>query len=56
VQNRGLQQTEAAAMIAAQMPADQKRKRSHHVIDNSSTLADLEATATELWSRIGMTP
>src|SRR5213076_1607409 len=42
---RGLSDEEADRMIAAQMPAEHKRSRSHHVIDNDGTVAELEAKA-----------
>src|SRR5207247_1330506 len=42
---RGLSNEEADRMIAAQMPAERKRSRSHHVIDNDGTVAELEANA-----------
>jgi dephospho-CoA kinase len=52
VTNRGLSRSEAAAMIAAQMPADHKRDRSHFVIDNSAGLDELQARAERVWSEI----
>jgi dephospho-CoA kinase len=42
---RGLSNAAADQMIAAQMPAERKRPRSHLVIDNDGALADLEKKA-----------
>src|SRR5207247_674893 len=42
---RGRGHEEADRMIAAQMPAERKRGRSHYVIDNKGTLEELEADA-----------
>lgn len=42
---RGLSNDDADRMIAAQMSAERKRARSHHVIDNAGTLDELEAKA-----------
>jgi dephospho-CoA kinase len=42
---RGLSNDDADRMIAAQMSAERKRARSHHVIDNAGTLDELEARA-----------
>jgi len=39
---RGLANEEADRMIAAQMPAERKRARSHFVIENAGSLTDLE--------------
>jgi dephospho-CoA kinase len=52
VQERGLDEAEALAMIAAQMPADLKRARADFVIDNTGDLAELDARVAELWSEL----
>ena len=52
VRERGLRETEAMDMIAAQMPAELKRARADFIIDNTGTLADLEARAAEVWSAL----
>ena len=52
VASRGLTPAEAEAMIAAQMPAEQKRRRAHYVIDNTAGLDDLEETAGQVWEQI----
>jgi hypothetical protein len=39
-------------MMAAQMPAERKRSRSHHVIENEDTLAALEARARAVFEQL----
>ncbi len=50
VRDRGLNETEAMNMIAAQMPADLKRARADHVIENVGTLEALELEVDRVWS------
>src|SRR2546427_8483437 len=45
---RGLSNEAADRMIAAQMPAERKRPRSHFVIDNEGSVAELERAAQSL--------
>lgn len=52
VRDRGLHETDAMNMIAAQMPAELKRARSDYVIDNTGTLADLARRVDEVWQAI----
>ena len=52
VRTRGLTETEALDMIAAQMPAELKRARADFVIDNTSSLAELEARVDEVWESL----
>jgi dephospho-CoA kinase len=52
VANRGLEETEAMNMIAAQMPAELKRARADHCIDNVGSLDDLERSVDALWSSL----
>ena len=52
VVDRGLRETEAMDMIAAQMPAELKRARADFVIDNHGTLTELEQRVTDLWSTL----
>jgi len=52
VNDRGLRETEAMDMIAAQMPAELKRARADHVLDNAGTLGELEARVDELWATL----
>jgi dephospho-CoA kinase len=49
---RGLSNEEADRMIAAQMPAERKRTRSQHVIENSGTLAELEPVARRVFDEL----
>ena len=52
VRERGLGETEAMDMIAAQMPAELKRARADFIIDNDGTLATLERRVEEVWSSL----
>lgn len=52
VETRGLDREEARSMVAAQMPAHEKRLPATYVIDNDGTLDDLRAKAAEVWKEI----
>lgn len=52
VRDRGLQETEAMAMIAAQMPAELKRARADIIIDNDGTLEALAERTAEVWAAL----
>ena len=52
VKDRGLSETEAMDMIAAQMPAELKRARADIILDNASTLAALESAVDAAWSTL----
>ena len=52
VRERGLRETEAMDMIVAQMPAELKRARADHVIDNEGTLGQLDARVAEVWAAL----
>lgn len=52
VQERGLPETEAMGMIAAQMPAELKRARADFVIDNGGTLSELERKVDDVWGAL----
>ena len=52
VMDRGLRETEAMDMIAAQMPAELKRARADFVSDNAGTLTELEHRVAEVWSAL----
>jgi dephospho-CoA kinase len=49
VKDRGLRETEAMDMIAAQMPAELKRARADFVLDNDGTLTQLERRVHDMW-------
>lgn len=50
VSDRGLRETEAMDMIAAQMPAELKRARADFVIDNDGSLTHLERKVQDVWA------
>jgi dephospho-CoA kinase len=52
VKERGLSETEAMDMIVAQMPAELKRARADHIIDNTGTLAILDRRVEEVWTSL----
>jgi dephospho-CoA kinase len=52
VRERGLRETEAMDMIVAQMPAELKRARADHVIDNDGNLSQLDSRVGEVWSAL----
>lgn len=52
VRDRGLDEEQARRMIAAQMPAAEKRARADIVIDNDGTIEDLEREAEAAWRSI----
>lgn len=52
VKDRGLRETEAMDMIAAQMPAELKRARADFIIENDGTLAQLERYVDEIWAAL----
>jgi dephospho-CoA kinase len=52
VRDRGLSETEAMNMIAAQMPAELKRARADIVIDNAGSRDALEQRVEEIWPEL----
>jgi dephospho-CoA kinase len=52
MRNRALSAEEADGMMAAQMPAADKRPRSTYVIDNVEDLAALERSARRVWQQL----
>jgi dephospho-CoA kinase len=52
VNERGLRETEAMDMIAAQMPAELKRAGADFVIDNDGTLTQLERRVQDVWASL----
>lgn len=49
---RGLSREEADRMLAAQLPSERKRRRSHFVIDNDGTLEALEPHARAVFEAL----
>jgi dephospho-CoA kinase len=52
VRDRGLRETEAMDMIAAQMPAELKRAGADFILENAGTLNALEQQVAEVWSQL----
>jgi dephospho-CoA kinase len=52
VEGRGLSEDRARAMIAAQMPIEEKRKLAHHVIDNSGSREATRQQVQGLWRQL----
>jgi dephospho-CoA kinase len=52
VATRGVEETDAMNMIAAQMPAELKRARADYCIDNDGSLDKLERDVDALWSSL----
>lgn len=52
VEDRGLRETEAMDMIAAQMPAELKRARADFIIENDGTLTELERRVQDVWAEL----
>jgi dephospho-CoA kinase len=52
VRERGLRETEAMDMIAAQMPAELKRARADIVIDNERSLSALARRVSDVWEEL----
>jgi len=52
VRERGLRETEAMEMIVAQMPAELKRARADHIVDNEGSLTQLDQRITEVWAAL----
>jgi len=49
---RGVSEDGARAIVAAQMPIDEKRARARHVIDNSGSLEETRRQVEEVWARV----
>ncbi len=52
VEGRGLSNDRARAIIAAQMPIEQKRMRAQHVIDNSGSREATREQVRKVWAEI----
>jgi dephospho-CoA kinase len=53
VVGRGFTPERARAVIATQVPIEEKRRRAHIVIDNSGTPEQTRAQVEQLWARLG---
>ena len=49
---RGMNEADARARVAAQMPIDEKRARADHVVDNSGSLEDTRRQVERLWGEL----
>jgi dephospho-CoA kinase len=49
---RGVEESRARAIIASQMPIDEKRSRARYVIDNGGTREDTRRQVEEVWARV----
>jgi dephospho-CoA kinase len=52
LRERGLSAVEIDRLLAAQLPADVKRDRSHIVLDNAGTLEQLKRAARDAWQTL----
>lgn len=52
VKDRNLRETEAMDMIAAQMPAELKRAGADFVVDNDTTITELERKVLDVWTAL----
>lgn len=52
IRDRALDPAEADAMIASQLPSEEKRARSHYVIENDGSREDLRARVDALWTAL----
>jgi dephospho-CoA kinase len=53
IEGRGFTPERARAVIATQVPIEEKRRRAHIVIDNSGTLEQTRSQVEQLWARLG---
>ncbi len=49
VDGRGLNEERARAIVASQMPIEDKKRKAHHVIDNSGSIDDTREQVQRLW-------
>jgi dephospho-CoA kinase len=56
VELRGMAPEQARAIMAAQLPSEEKRERSHIVIDNEGTLEELHERAGQVWEELKAWP
>ena len=55
VEGRGLSEERARAIVAAQMPIEDKKSRTHHVIDNRGSIDKTREQVQRLWAAISAT-
>ena len=56
MQERGLSAEQARAIMNAQMPSEEKRARSHFVINNEGSMEELRARAAQVWQELQTWP
>lgn len=49
VEGRGLNEERARAIVAAQMPIEEKKRKAHHVIDNGGSIDETRDQVQRLW-------
>jgi dephospho-CoA kinase len=42
----------ALAIIATQLPIEEKRRRAHHIVDNSGTVEQTRNQVEEVWAQM----
>jgi dephospho-CoA kinase len=52
VERRGMTETEARSRIAAQAPREQRAGAADWIVDNTGSLADLEAAVARVWTEL----
>lgn len=52
IEDRGIDPEQADALIAAQLPADLKRRAADHIIDNDADLDTLAARTRDVWAAV----
>jgi dephospho-CoA kinase len=52
VHGRGLDEDRARAIVAAQMPIDDKRAKAGFVIDNSGSVEETRRQVEDVWARV----
>ena len=56
LERRGLPESEARAIMAAQMPSQEKRARADIVIENNGSLDELQQRAAAVWLELQAWP
>ena len=52
VEGRGLPRARAEAIMASQMPIDEKRPRAQHIVDNSGAREETRRQVEQVWARV----